>query len=160
MCINHFLINNNWYLVDLPGYGCALCCSPSVCACQLPTFDNWQARNATSILNVSQHREHFHSSFPCSCIAMGSLLQPSIYSENNPSHCRRRYAKRSKDARLEFAAFTQAYFLERPSLASVLVLVDASVPPQKADLEVVDWLTDSEVMFPHLILVFRCVSPL
>jgi GTP-binding protein EngB required for normal cell division len=20
-CINHFLINNNWYLVDLPGYG-------------------------------------------------------------------------------------------------------------------------------------------
>ena len=23
-CINHFLINGSWYLVDLPGYGCAL----------------------------------------------------------------------------------------------------------------------------------------
>lgn len=23
MCINHFLINNSWYLVDLPGYGYA-----------------------------------------------------------------------------------------------------------------------------------------
>ena len=23
MCINHFLINNEWYLVDLPGYGYA-----------------------------------------------------------------------------------------------------------------------------------------
>lgn len=23
MCINHFLINNDWYLVDLPGYGYA-----------------------------------------------------------------------------------------------------------------------------------------
>ncbi|MCB0387506.1 MAG: 50S ribosome-binding GTPase, partial [Winogradskyella sp.] len=21
--INHFIINKNWYLVDLPGYGCA-----------------------------------------------------------------------------------------------------------------------------------------
>lgn len=20
-CINHFVINNSWYLVDLPGYG-------------------------------------------------------------------------------------------------------------------------------------------
>ena len=23
-CINHFLINGSWYLVDLPGYGCPL----------------------------------------------------------------------------------------------------------------------------------------
>ena len=22
--INHFKINNNWFLVDLPGYGCAI----------------------------------------------------------------------------------------------------------------------------------------
>ena len=22
ICINHFLINDSWYLVDLPGYGC------------------------------------------------------------------------------------------------------------------------------------------
>lgn len=27
-CINHFLINNSWYLVDLPGYGCCLCHRP------------------------------------------------------------------------------------------------------------------------------------
>ena len=56
-----------------------------------------------------------------------------------------RYARRSKEARLEWGAFTQAYFLERPTLAAVLLLVDASVPPQQLDLVCVDWLAEAEV---------------
>ena len=55
-----------------------------------------------------------------------------------------RYARRSKEDRLEWGAFTQAYFLERPTLAAVLLLVDASVPPQQSDLVCVDWLAGAE----------------
>lgn len=77
-CINHFLINNNWHLVDLPGYG---------------------------------------------------------------------YAKRSRTSRVEWRIFTQKYFLERPTLAAVLLLVDASIPPQPADLDAADWLGNAQVPF-------------
>lgn len=77
-CINHFLINDNWHLVDLPGYG---------------------------------------------------------------------YAKRSKTSRVEWRIFTQRYFLERPTLAAVLLLVDASIPPQPADLDAADWLGNARVPF-------------
>ncbi|CAL8464270.1 g3805 [Coccomyxa elongata] len=94
-CINHFLINDNWYLVDLPGYG---------------------------------------------------------------------YAQRSKTSRLEWSEFTKEYFLKRETLANVLLLVDASVPVQQADLECASWLADAQVPFS---LVFtktdkrkkKCPSP-
>jgi GTP-binding protein len=37
------------------------------------------------------------------------------------------------------------YFMERQTLAAVLLLVDASIPPQAADLEVVSWLGNAQV---------------
>ena len=37
------------------------------------------------------------------------------------------------------------YFMERPTLAAVLLLVDGSIPPQTADLEVVSWLGNAQV---------------
>ncbi|KAG2498912.1 hypothetical protein HYH03_003102 [Edaphochlamys debaryana] len=77
-CINHFIINNSWYLVDLPGYG---------------------------------------------------------------------FAKVGQQGRLQFEAFTREYFKGRPSLAMVFLLVDASIPPQKIDLDYANWLTDNEVPF-------------
>ncbi|KAK9826966.1 hypothetical protein WJX74_001986 [Apatococcus lobatus] len=77
-CINHFIINNTWYLVDLPGYG---------------------------------------------------------------------YAKRAKTSRLEWNTFTKQYFLERETLAMVLLLIDASIPPQAIDVECAVWLAESEVPF-------------
>jgi len=94
-CINHFLINGAWYLVDLPGYG---------------------------------------------------------------------YAKRSKALRAEWSGFTQQYFLERPTLANVLLLVDASVPVQALDLEVADWLGNAQVPFslgrpPPSTLTPPCADP-
>ena len=57
------------------------------------------------------------------------------------------YAKRSKAQRMEFFGFTQQYFLERETLANVLLLVDSSVPPQASDLEMVNWLGDANVPF-------------
>ena len=77
-CINHFLINDAFYFVDLPGYG---------------------------------------------------------------------YAKQAKSDRDAWAAFTQRYFVERPSLASAFLLADASVPPQPADVAVAAWLAEAEVPF-------------
>ena len=78
-CINHFLVNSSWYLVDLPGYG---------------------------------------------------------------------YAKRSKTLRAEWSDFTQQYFLQRDTLANVLLLVDASVPVQALDLEVANWLGNAQARPP------------
>jgi len=75
-CINHFLINGSWYLVDLPGYG---------------------------------------------------------------------YARTSKDNVLHWNKFTREYFLERESLVSVLLLVDASIPPMELDLACAAWLAEAEV---------------
>ncbi|KAK9846476.1 hypothetical protein WJX81_004920 [Elliptochloris bilobata] len=85
-CINHFLINSSWYLVDLPGYG---------------------------------------------------------------------YAKKSKSLRAQWSDFTQEYFMQRDSLANVLLLLDASVPVQALDLEVANWLGNAQVPFS---LVFTKVD--
>lgn len=52
----------------------------------------------------------------------------------------RSYARTGKAARADFAAFTRAYLSQRPSLVMVLLLVDASIPPQELDLEYAAWL--------------------
>lgn len=69
--INHFLINNEWYLVDLPGYG---------------------------------------------------------------------YARTSKSTREQFSAMIREYFLHREELANTYVLVDSRIPPQRIDLEFINFL--------------------
>lgn len=76
--INHFLINNAWYLVDLPGYG---------------------------------------------------------------------YASISQSTREQWVKNTEQYILKRENLASVFLLVDGSIPPQKSDLEFVNWLGENGVPF-------------
>ena len=74
--INYFLINNSWYLTDLPGYG---------------------------------------------------------------------YAKRSKKTRAKWENRTENYFLRREQMVCAFVLVDANVPPQKIDLEFINWLGENGV---------------
>ena len=69
--INHFLINKEWYLVDLPGYG---------------------------------------------------------------------YAAVSKKDRVKWDKMIRQYILTRENLVSVYVLVDLRIPPQKLDLEFMEWL--------------------
>ena len=58
-----------------------------------------------------------------------------------------RYAKRSKDTRLEWNEFTKDYLLNRTTLANVFLLIDASIPPTQVDLECADWLGASQVPF-------------
>ncbi len=76
--INYFLVNHNWYLVDLPGYG---------------------------------------------------------------------YAKISKRKRKEWEKMIEAYLMKRYSLQCALVLIDANVPPQKIDVEFINWLGERRIPF-------------
>ena len=74
--INHFLINDEWYLVDLPGYG---------------------------------------------------------------------YARTSKTSREKWGAMMREYFLHREELTNVFVLIDSRIPPQRIDLEFINFLGENGV---------------
>ncbi|TYI22567.1 hypothetical protein ES332_A06G112400v1 [Gossypium tomentosum] len=76
-CINHFRINDSWYLVDLPGYG---------------------------------------------------------------------YASAPQELRTDWGKFTKDYFINRSTLVSVFLLIDASIPAKKIDLEYASWLGQNQVM--------------
>ena len=76
--INHFLINNNFYLADLPGYG---------------------------------------------------------------------YAKISKKIREEFQSFTLKYLENRENLVCLFMLIDLRVPPQKIDLEFMEYCALKKIPF-------------
>lgn len=76
--INHFIINNDWYLVDLPGYG---------------------------------------------------------------------YAKISKSERVKWRKMIHQYLKKRENLMCVFVLIDGRIPPQKIDLEFMEWLGIHQIPF-------------
>lgn len=74
--INHFIINNEWYLVDLPGYG---------------------------------------------------------------------YARTSKTSREKWQKMIADYMLGREALVNVFVLVDSRIPPQRIDLEFINFLGEKGI---------------
>ncbi|XP_068647875.1 GTP-binding protein At2g22870 [Aristolochia californica] len=84
-CINHFLVNESWYLVDLPGYG---------------------------------------------------------------------YAAAPHEARTDWSQFTRDYFLHRETLVSVFLLIDASIPTKKIDLEYASWLGQNQI--PMTLVFTKC----
>lgn len=57
------------------------------------------------------------------------------------------FANASEAARMDWSSFTKGYFLNRDTLVSVLLLIDASVPPQKIDLDCANWLGRNKVCF-------------
>ncbi|QHO54263.1 GTP-binding protein At2g22870 isoform X2 [Arachis hypogaea] len=50
------------------------------------------------------------------------------------------FAKAPEAAKMDWCSFTKGYFLNRDTLVAVLLLIDASVPPQKIDLDCANWL--------------------
>uniref|UniRef100_A0A0D9V5A7 EngB-type G domain-containing protein n=1 Tax=Leersia perrieri TaxID=77586 RepID=A0A0D9V5A7_9ORYZ len=84
-CINHFKVNDSWYLVDLPGYG---------------------------------------------------------------------YASAPQEARTNWDEFTRNYFLRRENLVSVFLLIDASIPAKKIDLDYASWLGQNKV--PMTLVFTKC----
>ncbi|WCJ31469.1 P-loop containing nucleoside triphosphate hydrolases superfamily protein [Euphorbia peplus] len=55
------------------------------------------------------------------------------------------FAKASGSARTDWSTFTKGYFLNRETLVAVLLLIDASVPPQKIDLDCAYWLERNNI---------------
>lgn len=76
--INHYIINDKWFLVDLPGYG---------------------------------------------------------------------FARRSKTEKERFARMIYSYIDGRRTLHNLFVLIDSNIPPQKIDLEFIQWLGEHGVPF-------------
>lgn len=63
-----------------------------------------------------------------------------------------RYASAPRDLRTDWDKFTKDYFLNRPTLVSVFLLIDASIPTKPIDLEYARWLGQNQVF------VFTSVS--
>ena len=76
--INYYLVNHQWHLVDLPGYG---------------------------------------------------------------------YAKTSKSTRKKWERMIQDYLMKRQNLMCAFILIDSNVPPQKIDLEFINWLGEMHLPF-------------
>ncbi|KAJ4844191.1 hypothetical protein Tsubulata_000864 [Turnera subulata] len=55
------------------------------------------------------------------------------------------FAKAPDAARTDWSSFTKGYFLHRETLVAVLLLIDASVPPQKIDLDCASWLERNKI---------------
>ncbi|KAL6512805.1 hypothetical protein OROMI_034675 [Orobanche minor] len=64
------------------------------------------------------------------------------------------FANVPESARMDWSSFTKGYFLNRVSLVSVLLLVDASVPPQKIDLDCANWLGRNNI--PMTFVFTKC----
>lgn len=65
------------------------------------------------------------------------LINKSWYLVDLPGYG---FANASQSARTDWSSFTKGYFLNRDTLVAVLLLVDASIPPQQIDLDCANWL--------------------
>jgi len=61
------------------------------------------------------------------------------------------FAKVSKEKRLTFQKMVTDYLTKSETLHCVFLLIDSRIPPQKNDLEFVNWLGENEIPF---VLVF------
>lgn len=57
------------------------------------------------------------------------------------------YAKLSKTTREHFDKMIRFYLKNRENLTCVFVLIDSSIPPQKIDLEFINWLGENAIPF-------------
>ncbi|CAL5430858.1 unnamed protein product [Camellia sinensis] len=70
---------------------------------------------------------------------------------SNQIYC---FANAPESARMDWSAFTKGYFLNRETLVAVLLLIDASVPPQKIDLNCANWLGRNNI--PMTFVFTKC----
>lgn len=69
-----------------------------------------------------------------------------------------RFAKAPDASRMDWSSFTKGYFLNRDTLVAVLLLIDASVPPQKIDLDCANWLGRNNVWFSVVLKIILSLS--
>ncbi|MBL7799663.1 MAG: YihA family ribosome biogenesis GTP-binding protein [Chitinophagales bacterium] len=57
------------------------------------------------------------------------------------------YARTSKSTREDWDKFIRTYLRKRGQLINLFVLVDTRIPPQKIDLEFIEWLGEHQIAF-------------
>ncbi len=57
------------------------------------------------------------------------------------------YAKRAAKTQAKYQEMVSDYLSNRKELACVFLLIDSRIPPQKIDLEFMQWLVESEIPF-------------
>ena len=65
------------------------------------------------------------------------IVKPNLMLADLPGYG---YAKISKEISAEWPKFIEPYLAERESLRLCVCLVDANVPPQKSDRQLIEWL--------------------
>ncbi|KAL8522006.1 hypothetical protein ACS0TY_012239 [Phlomoides rotata] len=64
------------------------------------------------------------------------------------------FAAAPHEVRTDWDKFTKDYFLNRPTLVSVFLLIDASIPVKKIDLEYASWLGQNQI--PMTLIFTKC----
>jgi GTP-binding protein len=64
------------------------------------------------------------------------------------------YAKVSREIAADWARFVDPYLHQRPALALCLALVDANIPPQESDAQLLEFLSSKGR--PHAIVATKC----
>ncbi len=72
------------------------------------------------------------------------LMDESWYLTDLPGYG---YAKVSKTKRSQFEKMITNYLTQRPNLINTFVLIDCRIPPQKIDLEFMEWLGENQIPF-------------
>lgn len=72
------------------------------------------------------------------------LMQESWYLADLPGYG---YARVSKVKRGQFEKMITNYLSQRPNLVNTFVLIDSRIPPQKIDLEFMEWLGENQIPF-------------
>lgn len=72
------------------------------------------------------------------------LMEESWYLMDLPGYG---YARVSKTKRGQFEKMITNYLTQRPNLVNTFVLIDCRIPPQKIDLEFMEWLGENQIPF-------------
>lgn len=57
------------------------------------------------------------------------------------------YAKVSKEQRYKFSKMIEHYLQKRPNLVCLFILIDLRIPPQKIDIEFINWCGENGIPF-------------
>lgn len=79
------------------------------------------------------------------------LINKSWYLVDLPGYG---FANVPTDVRSVWNTFTKGYFLRSDSLVCVMLLIDASIPPQQMDLDCADWLGRNKI--PLTVVFTKC----
>lgn len=126
--------------------------APSLAICPAPEYPEFafigrSNVGKSSLINLLANNKNLAltSNKPGKTKAMNYFLfQNSWYLVDLPGYG---YAKTSKAVREVWDNNLVEYLLQRETLQTLFILVDAAIPPQKADLEFITWVAINDIPF-------------